>query len=344
MFKKLFILLLIIFAFVGWRFFSNIYSHEATTEASITFDIAQGESVRAITERLEEEGIVKDAWLLRKYLGWKGLDKDIRFGSFTFTEPITIASVAQILATPSFEAEQTITILPGWNLRDVAAYFVAEGIILDEVELYEITGAPAVIYPGGSAPRVFDEYPLLSYVPKTISIEGYLAPDTFNIFVGEPIKQVVARLVKHRNNQITEEIYDAIEASGRSVHEVMTLASLVESEVRGEQDRRMVADLFWRRYDVNMGLGADSSVHFIVGRSGSVFTTKADRDTDSLWNTYKYAGLPLGPISLPSMESIRAAINPLPNEYWYFLTDFDGNVHYGRNLDEHNANVFKYLR
>ena len=144
--------------------------------------------------------------------------------------------------------------------------------------------------------------------------------------------------------QFTDEMYNDIIASGRDVNEVMIMASLLEREVRGVEDKKMVADLFWRRYDNNWALQADSTVHFVSGKNGSVFTTKEDRDSLSPWNTYKYPGLPLGPIAHPSLSSIEAAIYPEKNNYWYFLTDLEGGVHYGTDLEGHNRNVQKYLR
>ncbi len=104
-----------------------------------------------------------------------------------------------------------------------------------------------------------------------------------------------------------------------------------------------MADLFLRRLEKGWALQADSTVHYISGRNGDVFTKKTERDVDSLWNTYKYPGLPPGPISTPSIESIMAVVYPKANPYWYFLTDLEGGVHYGKTLDEHNTNRFTYL-
>ncbi|MEK7213333.1 MAG: endolytic transglycosylase MltG, partial [Patescibacteria group bacterium] len=88
----------------------------------------------------------------------------------------------------------------------------------------------------------------------------------------------------------------------------------------------------------------DSSVHYAVNRTGTVFTTSKERQVDSLYNTYKYPGLPLGPISNPGLLAIKAALYPSPNNYWYFLSDEEGKIHYARTLEEHNLNKAKYLR
>jgi len=153
----------------------------------------------------------------------------------------------------------------------------------------------------------------------------------------------VQKLITERESQFTDQMYADIVKSGHSVFEVLTMASILEREVRDSKDRKLVSDLFWRRYDQNWALQADSTVHYAVGKNGTVFTTAEDRDSLSPWNTYRYPGLPIGPISTPSLDSIMASIYPQSNEYWYFLTDKDGVVRYGKTLEEHNLNRQKYL-
>ena len=116
---------------------------------------------------------------------------------------------------------------------------------------------------------------------------------------------------------------------------------MVEEEVQHPEDKAKVADILWRRYKNNWALQLDSSVHYVVDKTGNVFTTGKERSVDSLWNTYKYPGLPLGPIANPGLESIKAALYPEKNSYWYFLTGKDGTVYYAKTLEEHNANKRK---
>jgi UPF0755 protein len=129
-----------------------------------------------------------------------------------------------------------------------------------------------------------------------------------------------------------------------AVNQFLTLASIVEKETRHDIDRPIVADILARRLQRGWALQVDSSVHYAVDRSGDIFTTAKERESDSYWNTYKYPGLPPGPISSPSLESIRAVLYPQANDYWYFLSDTNGSMHYAKTLEEHNRNVYKYLR
>jgi UPF0755 protein len=122
------------------------------------------------------------------------------------------------------------------------------------------------------------------------------------------------------------------------------MASLIEDEARTPEDRRLVSDILRRRLAKGWALQLDSTVHYAVDKTGTVFTTDRERDSLSLWNTYKYPGLPPGPISNPSLDSIDAALNPTKNDNWYFLSGTDGKMHYATTLEEHTANRYKYLR
>lgn len=222
-------------------------------------------------------------------------------------------------------AEKTITIIPGWDARDVANYLVAQGFVSSTADVFALIGRPAVI--------------------NKKSLEGYMAPETYRVYADASLDEIIKIVTIQREKELTTELKTEIEKQGRTVHEILTMSSILEKEVRSKEDKAKVADIFWRRHDVGMGLQADSTVHYVVGKEGDVFTSNKDRAVDNLWNTYKYPKLPPGPISNPGIDSIMAAIYPEKNDYWYFLTTLDtGEVKYARTLAEHNANVAKYLR
>jgi UPF0755 protein len=127
------------------------------------------------------------------------------------------------------------------------------------------------------------------------------------------------------------------------LYEIVIIASIVEREVQSPEDMALVADLFWRRDDIGMGLQADSTVNYVTGKKDAAISYE-DTQVDSLYNTYKYRGLPYGPISNPGIAAIRATVYPTPNSAVYFLTDMQGTVHYAETLDGHNANKARYLR
>lgn len=334
--------ILILCGLIGtWFIHSEIYRAEAIEQELISFSIEEGESVYALSEKLEQAGVIRHSALFRKYLSWKNLDIKVQAGDFTVQDPITLARVADALKKPSF-AEREVTIIPGWTLRDIAEYFEQQGLATKK-ETYALLGEPAKVHRGTAGE--LEGRPIFEDKPKNISYEGYLSPNTFRVFANASLEDVIDKLLDHRESQFTEQMYADINASGRTVFDVFTIASLLEKEVRGEKNKKLVSDLFWRRLDNGWPLQADSTVHYIVGTDGSVFTSAKDRDKDSPWNTYKYPGLPKGPIGTPSFESIMAAIYPDKNDYWYFLTTLDtGEVKYATTLEGHNTNVQKYLR
>jgi len=327
----------------AWFVYSEIYTATSSEAERVQFQVKQGESVAALAERLDDEKVIRSPLFFKRVVSWRGIDRDIKFGSYEVTAPITLHKVITALAKAT-SVERTVTIIPGWNLRDIAAYFEREGIAT-VAETYALTGEPAV--PGSQGtiswedtiPRVIDE----NAARKGRNYEGYFAPDTYRVFEDATAEDILKRLVQERNSQFSDQMYKDL--NGRSVQDIIVLASILEREVRTEQDRKMVADIFWRRLEMGWALQADSTVHYLTGKAGNVFTSAADRQIDSPWNTYKYPRLPEGPISNPSLSSIMAAIYPEENEYWYFLTTLDtGEVKYGRTLEEHNANVATYLR
>lgn len=353
--SRIIVAILVICAIIGaWFVYSEIYIAGALLADKIHFEVKKGESASALAARLEKEQVIRNAFLFRQYLKLKNLDTKIGHGFFEVEKPITLIRVAEALRNPSAQ-EFEITIIPGWDLRDVQEYFINSEIGSDlsglgeqdkRSRISQIIGIPAVDYRAlaSSFTGEFD-YKVTESKPGYVSYEGYIRPDTYRVYKDAAVEEIFSKLIKARNSEFTDEMYGDIEKDGRTVHEILTMASLLEREVRDVKDRAKVADLFWRRHDVGMGLQADSSVHYSVGKKGDMFTTKEDRDTINPWNTYKYPRLPLGPISNPGIDSIMAAIHPEKNDYWYFLTTIDtGEVKYAETLEEHNQNVRKYLR
>lgn len=252
-----------------------------------------------------------------------------------------------VLPLPARE-EVALKIIPGWNLRQIADYLVLEGFASSTKEVFYTTGEPARDYRQTKLqpPELIDENGFAAFPDRVernnLSYEGYIAPQTIRVFKDAKLSEVIIKFLNQRH----QEIKDIVEATeGGSIHswqEILTMASLVEDEARTEDDRRLVADILWRRVAKNWALQLDSTVHYAIDKMGDVYTTGKERDVASPWNTYKYPGLPPGPICNPSIESIKAALNPEPNTYWYFLSGRDGKMHYAKTLEEHNANK-KYL-
>lgn len=310
-------------------------------QKSIVIQVKPNMTFNELMTELKELGF-RTPLAMKWYAKYTGFDRNLQPGDFSIDliGKITVKDFFKILSE-KVRIEISITVLPGWDLRDLAKYLVQKGIAKNEDEVYTLLGKPAEYAVPSIDPLKIS---WISGRPSRVSLEGYLAPDTYSIYTNATLEEVIEKLLRHREDQLLT-LMPEIVKSGRNMHEIITMASLLEREVRSVKDKAIVADIFWKRHDVNMGLQADSTVHYATATEGQLFTTNQDRASKNFWNTYEYPALPPGPIAMPSLESIEAALRPTKNDYWYFLTTLDtGEVKYGSTLAEHNANVHKYLR
>lgn len=330
----------------AWFLYTEIYTAQAQKVETVGFEVKNNETVAQLADRLEKEQVIRSAWFFKKYLVLTGIDREVNIGEFEIKAPVTLARVVEALSQPGLN-EYVITIIPGWTIRDIAVYLENLSKFQQE-EITEYVGLPAVNYKTWKqgAPEIVLDLKILKDKPWYVSYEGYLAPETYRIYKNAAVKDIVQKLLTEREKQITPETWADIEKSGQSFFEILTMASILEREVKNVEDKKLVADIFWRRYDRNWALQADSTVHYAVGKTGAgeLFTTDEDRASLSPWNTYKYPGLPIGPICNPSLDSIKAALYSEKNDYWYFLTTPAGEVKYAKTLEEQNENRILFLK
>ncbi|MBP7992861.1 MAG: endolytic transglycosylase MltG [Candidatus Magasanikbacteria bacterium] len=344
MIKRMFLISIIASIVFGIHIYRNIFVTNLATQSKVEAKtvgilINPDMTFNGLIDQMTSIGL-KTPLGIDWYAKYTGFDRNLQPGKFDVPLPVTVSELFKTLSEKT-KTETLITILPGWDLRDVANYLVKQKIAQNVGEVYALLGKPAEYTIPNISPT---KTAWITGKPSRVSLEGYLAPDTFSIYNTATLAEVIDKLLDHRKQQLLP-LADEIKKSGRSLHEIMTMAALLEREVRTPKDKAIVADIFWKRHDVNMGLQADSTVHYATAKEGSVFTSNTDRASVNPWNTYKYPGLPPGPIAFPSMASIEAALRPTKNDYWYFLTTLDtGEVKYGKTLAEHNANVQKYLR
>ena len=173
--------------------------------------------------------------------------------------------------------------------------------------------------------------------------EGYLFPDTYRFYKDAKPEDVAKKMRENFNKKITPEIFAEIKKNKKTLSEVIIIASILEKEVNTTEDRKIVAGILWKRLDLDMGLGVDASLTYVLGKTSSELTAD-DLKFDSPYNTYRYRGLPPTPISNPGLDAILAALRPKLSPYFYYLTGKGGEAHYAKTLEEHALNKFKYLR
>jgi UPF0755 protein len=345
-FSIILFLAIIVSLFVGgdalWQIYLMSPDKSAKTEI---FTVQTGETAKQTADNLKKEGFLQGTFLFESYVWWKNAGKKFRAGDFEIKKGENISALVKILTTREKRDEIEITVPEGWGVKDIAAHLASKGIIGDIKEFYEVAGTPAVdnrVSRKYYKPQSFD-YDFLTDKPDYVGLEGYLFPDTYRVYGNATAEDVVKKMLGNFDKKFTDEMRAEIKRQGKSVFEIIIMASILQNEVRTEQSMKMVADIFWRRLKIGMALQSDATVNYITG-AGRTQPTYKDLEVVSPFNTYKQRGLPLGPICNPGLTAIKAAIWPTPNSYLYFLTTPEGAIIFSKTYDEHLANKAKYLK
>jgi UPF0755 protein len=345
--KKLLIIIAVILgvaAAVAWLGLWLVTPGRSAVDASFT--VQPGESIDEIADRLQDAGVVRNVGVFKLFLRLDGLDAKVQPGTYDFRGAVSLRDIGIKLASGGVTAEEFILLIKeGWGIREIAAELKRQGYGGVDGFL-EITGEPAEVGEGSgeaAAGITPSEYGFLESKPASVSLEGYLFPDTYRMRRDAEPVDIVRRVLDNMGRKFDGGLDAKVEASGRDFFDIVTMASVIEREVRTAADRRLVSDIFWRRLEAGMPLQSCATVNYVTGK-GSPAVSYEDTQIDSEYNTYRHAGLPVGPIGNPGLDSLVAAAEPTANGYWYFLTDESGTVHYASTLDEHNANKAKYLK
>lgn len=327
--------------FIGYR----LYWRTGDAAIVATMNIPEGATFSKVQENLIASGILpeKDGWLFKWYAKHNDLDTKLAIGEVKIVIGASASKIAESIANKP-RATKKLTIIEGWSLHDLKKYLQEQGV-KDADDLYDYTGVPGRDYrEEGGQPSKFltGNFTTLKHKPWYVSMEGYLFPDTYEVYADTTVEEVLGKMLARMDFFIDDGAVKIFKFHDMNVNEGLAMASILEREVREFDDRRKVADMMMRRRAENWALQVDSSVNYITQNKTPSISLK-DTKIDSLYNTYKYPGLPLGPIAMPSKESLQAIANPWGTAYNYFLTDKEGNVHYAETLSDHNENVRKYL-
>lgn len=326
MFKKLpkffllFASLLIILIF-SMFFISNIFqAKSATNQQNIRFVIPKGQALTIIASRLEESGLIKSKWAFRFAVYKNNLANKIQAGSFELSANMNTWQIAQILTMGTDDT--WITLPEGWRREEIAESLDKQGLNNFKVE---------------------------EFLSLSKGLEGQLFPDTYLVPREITSAQFLSLLKNTFATKVTTGLSEALSANEMSLNEVLTLASLVQRESASDMEMPLVAQILLNRLEIDIPLQVDATLQYVQGYNkteASWWQTPLaeDKKLDSLYNTYQYAGLPPGPICNPGISAIEAVLNPSPTKALYYIHDNSGKIHTANSLDEHNANINKYLR
>lgn len=303
--------------------------------------IPKGSSANTVAKLLEEKGIIKNGFIFGYYLVLKHEGANFQAGTYMLTPGMEKAEVIAKLNAGDVVAAETIkfTIPEGFTVAQMADKLASEGIVDKEKfmavsnEVRSWSGAENVL----SVPQ--DSTNLIN------RLEGYLFPDTYEIVKGSTEEDIILKMLKEQDRKLAtlpEDWPEVLEAKGITLHELLTVASLVEREVVVDSERPTVAGVIYNRLKKPMRLQIDATIQYALGEQKELLSTE-DTKLDSPFNTYNIDGLPPGPIATPSLESIKAALYPEEHSYYYYVTKKDGTqTHlFAETYNQHLKNIEK---
>ena len=316
-FIAIFLLLSISFLTV---FFSLFQPKAASNQESLTFVVPKGQAISVIGKRLEEAGLIRSGLAFRYVVTKDRLANKIQAGSFKISPSMNTWEIARALTKGTDDL--WITLPEGWRREEMAAS-------LADQEL-----------------SIFKEK---EFLQLTVGLEGQLFPDTYLVSKAIATEQLVDLLRNTFESKIGTALDEEIKNSKLTLNEILTFASLVQRESANEAEMPLVAGILQHRLDIEMPLQVDATLQYIKAYSHTEETwwstpLAVDKELDSLYNTYQYAGLPPAPICNPGLAAIKAVLSPKSTRALYYLHDNAGQIHTAETLEGHNRNIDEYLR
>ncbi len=303
---------------------------------SITFIIEPGETAIGIGERLQEQGLITDATLFRRFLQYNGLDASLEAGEYQLRRNMTMREITESLQH-SRMVEVAITIPEGWRAEQVADLLTAENIMDGSIFLAAVRQGDVI------------DHPMLADRPAGANLEGYLFPETYRLPAQATPEDLLTRMLDTMQARLPIGWESMAAAQGLSLYEVLTLASIVEREAVVPAERPTIASVYLNRLKEGMYLQADPTVQYAMGyqtETGQWWKTpvilEEYENVNSPYNTYLYPDLPPGPIASPGASSIAAVLQPAQTTYLFFLGRGDGSHIFANTFEEHEQNIQLY--
>lgn len=351
------IIALLATGFFAYRYVdSSIKPLDSSSTEYITVDVPEGSGNKYIGQILEKAGVIKSATVFNYYTKFKNYS-NFQSGYYNLQASMDLDEICKLLkegGTPQPEKPSLgkILVTEGYTIKQISEAVTKNSAKKNASTPYSSEDFLKVVQDEAFISKMAAKYPkLLSSLPSadqvTYRLEGYLFPATYSYYKETSMEDIVEEMISTMDSYMSQ-YYDTIAASGKSVNDVLTLASLVEKEGSTDDDRRNIASVFYNRMNNNMPLQSNIAILYAMGKLGEETSLAADAsiDTsiDSPYNVYTNTGLMPGPVDSPSLAAIEATVNPASTDYYYFVADVKtGKVYYSENFDDHQANVEKYV-
>ena len=299
--------------------------------AEQSFTVEVGESVDAVANHLESVGLIRDAEALRSYMIYSGIDTSMQAGEYKLSTAMSAMDIAHQLQDATPEAV-TFVVLPGWRLEEIADSLPTSGLPVTYDEFLSAAKTP---------PHEYD------FLAGASSIEGFVYPDSYNFSRKISVDEMIHDMLRNFSAHLTLDLKNGFERQGLSVYQAVTVASMVEREAVHEEEQPLIASVYLNRLKIGMKLDADPTVQYAIGYNflqQSWWTNPLsllDLQVNSVYNTYKYSGLPPTPIANPSLGALHAVAFPAETTYYFFRAKCDGSGfhEFSETFDEHLQNA-----
>lgn len=321
-------ILLIIAACVGW--YSYLLTPKTSEQASQRqrITIEKGETSTTIAAQLEKAGIIRSALAMRLYVELSGSKNKLQAGGYLLSTSQSVSDITEHLVSGKTD-EFNVRILPGFTLDELADQSVEGSLVQQGFSVQEIRAAYGATY----------THPLLASKPASADLEGYLFPETYKMNSGDSLESLFIRSFDELYSRLQKDgTLAAFQARNLTIHQAITLASMVQKEVSNTTDQPQVAQVFLRRLELGQVLGSDVTYLYAAKKMG----VRGTPELDSPYNTRKVGGLPPGPIANMNYAAIRAVASPAPGDYLFFVAGDGadaGKTFFARTDEEHQANI-----
>jgi len=337
--KFIIILLIIAFAVLSVAYWQGISSFADKNGKDKVFIITKGESVDRIGDNLLKSGLIKSKLYFKIYVWRNKAGNNLQAGKYVLSPKLSIKEIVKILSAGDIVNDEVkIKIIEGWTVDDINEYLIKNNIISGNsfIDL-----AKAQI---GNWKLKIKKPDFLSDAPDNADLEGYLFPDTYKIFKGASAEDIIKKMLDNFNAKLTDKMRSDIKKQGKTIYDIIRMASIVEKEVRTSRDMKIVSGVFWDRIKNGQALESDATLSYFFGNKKPRHSLK-EININSPYNSYKYRGLPPTPISNPGLNAIKAAIYPKYTDYNYFLSKpGTGETVFSKTYSEHLRNKAKYLK
>lgn len=331
------VLIVVIGIFAGRGFYNAMLEPTGTSTETMIVEIPDGSTIKDVGEILYDQGLIKNTMIFQSYAGRHSRGTSgMQAGNYEMNHAMSVPDIVdKMLNGDVYSGAIPVLLSEGKNINEMAQI----------LEKHNICTSAAFISETKKLGEYKALYPILSSIPddKNRTLEGYLFPDTYEIEPGSTASDVVKKMLDRFTEVYNQNFMQQTTEKGKTVDEIVIMASIVELETKLPEDKANAASVFYNRIAQNMPLQSDITVDYALGKKHAVLTEEQTK-IDSPYNTYQNLGLPVGPICSPGKSSIDAAINPAQTNYLFFVADMDsGKLYFNETLEGHNADVQKYM-